>query len=337
MVYDSTRSHIVLFGGDNGQSIFGDTWEWDGNDWSNHTSLAGSPPARTQHGMAYDSAHRQVVIFGGYGSDFLSDTWQYPGCGVFVDKSVYGRLLFPPFCTRDASVLPNNVYNSILFSMSRGANDRLFLSSVGGTQTGAGLGLSFSPLVVDDAIYINGVDVHPGPYSPEPGVPPFVLNVPIEWNFVALPPFELPISMIPTGKSEVTVELLDPDRTVNGNVYGNTAVYLVRDCGIWLGVNNPIPGNNPISINWITYDDQVGTLQAPVFDIRRGLISQLRADQNFSKAICLGRFTDTPATVMPADDPATGDGYYFVAKGISSVNCNSYGDSTLDTLPACGP
>ena len=33
MTYDGERKKIVLFGGGNGEIIFGDTWEWDGQQW----------------------------------------------------------------------------------------------------------------------------------------------------------------------------------------------------------------------------------------------------------------------------------------------------------------
>jgi hypothetical protein len=36
MTYDAARGQVVLFGGDNGNAQFpaGDTWTWDGTDWS---------------------------------------------------------------------------------------------------------------------------------------------------------------------------------------------------------------------------------------------------------------------------------------------------------------
>jgi len=279
--------------------------------------------------MAFDSAGGRVVLFGGTDGLVRADTWQYPGCPAFVDASVYGRLLFPPVCTQPASVLPQNPYNSTSFTMSRAASDRIFLSSTGGTPTSPGLGTSFSPLLVDEAIHINGAIALQGPYSPQPGITSPSLDAPIESNYVPIPSHEV-TSLIPTGQSSVSFELY-ADSTVSGNVYGNTAVYLVRDCGIWLA------GNNPIEINWIAYDDHVPIPRMPEFQVRTGLLSQLRADRHFGGATCLGHYFDTPATVMLSQDPPTGDGYYFLAKGISSTNCNSYGDSTLDAMPACSP
>ena len=38
-----------------------------------------SPPERFDHALAYDSAHNQVVLFGGLGSNYLNDTWLWNG------------------------------------------------------------------------------------------------------------------------------------------------------------------------------------------------------------------------------------------------------------------
>jgi hypothetical protein len=34
MAYDKMRNKIILYGGGNGQIIFGDTWEWNGTNWT---------------------------------------------------------------------------------------------------------------------------------------------------------------------------------------------------------------------------------------------------------------------------------------------------------------
>src|SRR5207253_1655531 len=41
-----------------------DTWTWDGSNWT-QKSPQNSPPARYGSAIAYDSAHGQVVLFGG--------------------------------------------------------------------------------------------------------------------------------------------------------------------------------------------------------------------------------------------------------------------------------
>lgn len=82
MAYDDARGVIVLFGGtpSSGGSHLGDTWEWDGRDWS-HVDPLTSPSARSSHAMAYDPIRRCVVLFGGVGASSArrSDTWEYDG------------------------------------------------------------------------------------------------------------------------------------------------------------------------------------------------------------------------------------------------------------------
>ena len=78
MVYDSARSVVVLFGGQNESGRFKDTWEWNGVTWTFVTASGPSP--RTGHAMAYDSARDVTVLFGGHtGSTALDDTWEWNG------------------------------------------------------------------------------------------------------------------------------------------------------------------------------------------------------------------------------------------------------------------
>lgn len=83
MVFDDQSQSVVLFGGEghNSSSSFvsGDTWEWNGSQWIAHFGLPG-PPARRNHGMAYDSDRRRVVLFGGGTlQNSLTDTWEWNG------------------------------------------------------------------------------------------------------------------------------------------------------------------------------------------------------------------------------------------------------------------
>lgn len=86
MAYDAWRSRSVLFGGVQGppgqETYFGDTWEWDGSDWTNVTPQgpAINPPPRSAAALAYDGVRHQVVLFGGYnGTGYLQDTWVWDG------------------------------------------------------------------------------------------------------------------------------------------------------------------------------------------------------------------------------------------------------------------
>jgi uncharacterized protein (TIGR03437 family) len=86
MAYDSAHSQIVLFGGgSNGPPdpfLLGDTWVWDGSNWTQKFPQ-NSPAARGAHAMAYDSAHGQVVLFGGDSNTEIrigaNDTWVWDG------------------------------------------------------------------------------------------------------------------------------------------------------------------------------------------------------------------------------------------------------------------
>ena len=55
--------------------VVNETWEWNGTDWFRPT-LTTSPPARFYNGMVFDAARGVHVLFGGYGSARLDDTWQ---------------------------------------------------------------------------------------------------------------------------------------------------------------------------------------------------------------------------------------------------------------------
>jgi hypothetical protein len=79
MTWDGGRGQVVLFGGDDGSRVLGDTWVWDGTTWTQKFP-ATSPPALRETSMAYDAARGQVVLFGGWdGSHLRSDTWIWDG------------------------------------------------------------------------------------------------------------------------------------------------------------------------------------------------------------------------------------------------------------------
>jgi hypothetical protein len=78
--YDAAQQAVVLFGGvgppivnGSATTYLADTWLWNGTTWQSGPSAG--PPARAVHSMAYDSAHGQVVLFGGGTSTTFGDTW----------------------------------------------------------------------------------------------------------------------------------------------------------------------------------------------------------------------------------------------------------------------
>jgi hypothetical protein len=72
---------IVLFGGYDGDlyNLLGDTWTWNGTTWTERQSSS-APSPRFGHGMAYDAARRQTLLFGGTNANrYFDDTWTWDG------------------------------------------------------------------------------------------------------------------------------------------------------------------------------------------------------------------------------------------------------------------
>ncbi len=70
----------MLFGGTTlAGATFGDTWEWDGTDWTQVEDTG--PAGRSGHALAYDSNRSRIVLFGGAVSDGTpkGDTWEWDG------------------------------------------------------------------------------------------------------------------------------------------------------------------------------------------------------------------------------------------------------------------
>ncbi|MBV8842534.1 MAG: hypothetical protein JO307_06965 [Bryobacterales bacterium] len=88
IVYDSARSKIILFGGQDAQGNYlNDIWEWDtgAQMWTNVTPTTGSLPSpRSYFGMAYDPVRAKVVIYGGGANNSINsigDTWEWDAAG----------------------------------------------------------------------------------------------------------------------------------------------------------------------------------------------------------------------------------------------------------------
>jgi N-acetylneuraminic acid mutarotase len=82
MIYDPVGQRIILFGGSyysNDYTFYGDTWSYDvaEAEWVKLTTK-GSPTARFNHAMVYDSDRKEMVLFGGFSSlGRIGDTWIY--------------------------------------------------------------------------------------------------------------------------------------------------------------------------------------------------------------------------------------------------------------------
>ncbi len=94
MVYDAARKVSVLFGGVNGTTDLGDTWEWNGTAWKQVMATA-SPAPRFDHAMTYDARRKRVVLFGGRSqASWFNDTWEWDGAaGTWREV---GTILSPP-------------------------------------------------------------------------------------------------------------------------------------------------------------------------------------------------------------------------------------------------
>jgi len=92
MIWDGTTNQILLFGGrsqiNNDASATNDTWLFDGSKWAQRTT-ATSPPARTNHAMAYDGVRRRTVMFGGsFNNNAISGTWEWDGANWLLRNVV---------------------------------------------------------------------------------------------------------------------------------------------------------------------------------------------------------------------------------------------------------
>ncbi len=101
IAYEPSRlRRIVLFGGIADYAPFqpfGDTWEWDGSQWTEVTPPAGrSPVARFRHDLAAGHGSGRVLLFGGAdaGAFRYADTWEWDGT-VWVETTPLGPV--PPF------------------------------------------------------------------------------------------------------------------------------------------------------------------------------------------------------------------------------------------------
>ena len=82
LTYDAASGTVVLFGGDENVFVlvYGDTWTWDGNNWTQQFPTD-TPSPRTGTALGYDATRGDVILFGGTAGppSALSDTWSWNG------------------------------------------------------------------------------------------------------------------------------------------------------------------------------------------------------------------------------------------------------------------
>ncbi|MCB9879096.1 MAG: hypothetical protein H6835_15985 [Planctomycetes bacterium] len=76
---DLVGGRVLLFGGAAGTSYLGDTWAYDGTDWS--PIVGAAPPARAGAAAAFDASRGALVLYGGINgvstSSYLAGTWEF--------------------------------------------------------------------------------------------------------------------------------------------------------------------------------------------------------------------------------------------------------------------
>lgn len=78
MFCDARRQKIYVVGGTGAAGILADVWEFDGSTWRERMPLE-RPSARRGAGAAFHEASGRGVLFGGYGTEYLGDTWTWDG------------------------------------------------------------------------------------------------------------------------------------------------------------------------------------------------------------------------------------------------------------------
>jgi hypothetical protein len=85
LAYDDATNQIIFFGGWTNGVVYGDTWTYNGVDWVQQQP-ATVPQARADNALAFDSALKSVMLYGGLagpcedcGEGRLNDTWLWNG------------------------------------------------------------------------------------------------------------------------------------------------------------------------------------------------------------------------------------------------------------------
>ena len=76
------RKVTVIFGGAGFPAQLGDTWTYDGKDWT-QVQTSKAPTPRDHPRMEYDESRGVIVLFGGWdqknGNKYVNDTWEFDG------------------------------------------------------------------------------------------------------------------------------------------------------------------------------------------------------------------------------------------------------------------
>ncbi len=86
----SSTDTVVIFGGDSGGTLLGDTWEFDGVTWTQ--TATGGPPARAGGALGFRPSTNDLTLIGGYPplGPPLQDAWRYDGAWTQIPSSMPG-------------------------------------------------------------------------------------------------------------------------------------------------------------------------------------------------------------------------------------------------------
>jgi uncharacterized protein (TIGR03437 family) len=287
MAYDTTHGQVVLFGGNTDSSNLGDTWLWDGTNWTQVTPQ-NSPPARCYHEMAYDSAHDQVVLFGGGTSDLLSmntgllnDTWLWDGSNWTQGTPQNS----PPARNRFGMTFDAGHAQAVLFggrNATGGFWDDTWTWSVSAVTTPP----PDTPVIASNNGVLNGASFQPG-ISPGAWITINGTNLSTQtdtWdNFIvngALPTTVDGVSVM-VGDQAAYLEYISPTQinAIAPNMpAGSVHVTVTNSNGASQAVNAQLSAETPAFFQWGTY--------------------AVATRQNFSIAVKNGTFAGT--TTVPA-------------------------------------
>ena len=120
MVYDSQRQRVVFFGGEAQQGGTNETWEWNGESWtqmfpelSPPALFAGNLAALINPALTYDEADQRVLFFGGQdpSDSTIGMTWEWDG----TNWTQLTPITSPPYRTSASIVYDQRHHVAILF------------------------------------------------------------------------------------------------------------------------------------------------------------------------------------------------------------------------------
>lgn len=108
MAFDNATENMVLYGGAGGGAYLGDTWTWNGVNWTEALPVT-SPGPVVNAGMAYDDAAGVMLLFGGV----IGDSTSWPPNGAWTwDGTTWTQL--NSSSAPMSRTLPNLAYDAAL-------------------------------------------------------------------------------------------------------------------------------------------------------------------------------------------------------------------------------